>query len=236
MIFNAYIDGFNLYKGALEKRNNLKWLDLNSLCRKLMPEMELGSIYYFTAPLKNKFPDDKANERQHAYWRVISDSGIQIIKGKFLKNETTLRFRTHELERITVPALSKLAGLNQWQINRMFKATSPDVPKAAIYRFEEKGSDVNLASYLLRDVYKYDLKAALVITADSDLLTPIKFALDNHAIIKIVIPGDGLNADQMKSVSPLAETLNLETVRESQFSNPYIMKKGSLIYKPKTWV
>ena len=33
MKFNAYIDGFNLYKGALQKRPELKWLDLRSYCQ-----------------------------------------------------------------------------------------------------------------------------------------------------------------------------------------------------------
>ena len=33
---HVYIDGFNLYYGAL-KGTPYKWLDLEALCRKLMP-------------------------------------------------------------------------------------------------------------------------------------------------------------------------------------------------------
>ena len=50
MLFtNVYIGGFNLYYGAL-KGTPYKWLDLDALCRRLLPKHELGRIRYFTAP------------------------------------------------------------------------------------------------------------------------------------------------------------------------------------------
>ncbi len=50
--------------------------------------------------------------------------------------------------------------------------SSPDVPKAQVYQFEEKGSDVNLASYLLRDSYSKRIDIAFIVTGDSDLKSP----------------------------------------------------------------
>ena len=41
---------------------------------------------------------------------------------------------------------------------------------------EEKGSDVNLASYLLMDGFGNDYEMAVVISNDSDLLLPITMA------------------------------------------------------------
>lgn len=39
---------------------------------------------------------------------------------------------------------------------------------------EEKGSDVNLATYLLADAFRGDCQTAVVVTNDSDLAEPIR--------------------------------------------------------------
>jgi hypothetical protein len=43
-----------------------------------------------------------------------------------------------------------------------------------IFKTEEKGSDVNLAAHLLLDGFQNRYDAAIVISGDSDLVTPIK--------------------------------------------------------------
>ena len=45
---NIYIDGFNLYYGALRK-TPYKWLNLLLLCQRLLPNRSIGKIRYFTA-------------------------------------------------------------------------------------------------------------------------------------------------------------------------------------------
>ena len=52
MKFSAYIDGFNLYKGALERHPNLKWLDLQLFAQNKLPALQMSEIFYFTAYLK----------------------------------------------------------------------------------------------------------------------------------------------------------------------------------------
>lgn len=43
-----------------------------------------------------------------------------------------------------------------------------------VIKTEEKGSDVNLATYLLRDAFRQECELQLVITNDSDLAQPIR--------------------------------------------------------------
>ncbi len=43
-----------------------------------------------------------------------------------------------------------------------------------VIKSEEKGSDVNLATYLLLDGFRRDYEIAVIITNDSDLVEPIK--------------------------------------------------------------
>jgi hypothetical protein len=43
-----------------------------------------------------------------------------------------------------------------------------------VIKTEEKGSDVNLATHLLRDGYQGSYEAAMLVTNDSDLLEPLR--------------------------------------------------------------
>jgi hypothetical protein len=47
-VVNVYVDGFNLYYGCL-KGSPYKWLDLEILCRVLLPSDQISKIRYFTA-------------------------------------------------------------------------------------------------------------------------------------------------------------------------------------------
>ena len=51
MMTNVYIDGFNLFYGAL-KGSAYKWLDVKRLAQTLLPEDEINDVYYFTALLR----------------------------------------------------------------------------------------------------------------------------------------------------------------------------------------
>jgi hypothetical protein len=45
---NVYIDGFNLYYGAV-KGTPYRWLDLSALCHHMLPNDDIRAIKYFTA-------------------------------------------------------------------------------------------------------------------------------------------------------------------------------------------
>ena len=44
----VYIDGFNLYYGAL-RGTPFKWLDVRALCARMLPTNTIAQIRYFTA-------------------------------------------------------------------------------------------------------------------------------------------------------------------------------------------
>ena len=52
-IINVYVDGFNLYYGAL-KRTPYKWLDLGKLAQTLLPADTIQEIHYFTARVSSR--------------------------------------------------------------------------------------------------------------------------------------------------------------------------------------
>ncbi len=56
----VYIDGFNLYYGAL-KGTQYKWLNLQKLCELVLPNNKIAYIKYYTARVKDR-PDDPISQ------------------------------------------------------------------------------------------------------------------------------------------------------------------------------
>ncbi len=66
----VYIDGFNLYYGAL-KGTAYKWLDPLALCKIMIPDNEVTSIKYFTARVSPRPNDPDQPTRQNTYLRAL---------------------------------------------------------------------------------------------------------------------------------------------------------------------
>ena len=80
----VYVDGFNLYYGAL-KGTPHKWLDLAALARQVLPATHtVEKIKYFTARVSGA-ADPDAPRRQHLYLSALSTlPEIEIHYGRFL--------------------------------------------------------------------------------------------------------------------------------------------------------
>ena len=141
---NIYIDGFNLYYGAV-KGTPYRWLNLAELCRLLLPRDEIVQIKYFTALVNPRPSDPDQRSRQETFLRALSTiPNLSIIYGFFL---------THE---VTMPL------------------ARPGKGYVRVIKTEEKGSDVNLATHLLIDGVDDSYELAVVLSNDSDLLEPIR--------------------------------------------------------------
>ena len=89
-----YIDGFNLYYGAL-KGTKFKWLDLQTLFHKLLGEHHtITEIKYFTARISAREGDSDAPNRQDAYLKALETHipNISIHYGHFLTNLVKAKF------------------------------------------------------------------------------------------------------------------------------------------------
>lgn len=139
----VYVDGFNLYYGAL-KDTPLRWLNPLALAAHLFPAFDCVGCKYFSATLSARAGSDDQVRRQALYWRALRTvPSLEVIEGHFKVRKTWAR------------------------------VAHPPPDRVEIIRAEEKGSDVNLASHLLVDVLTGATSAALVISGDSDLVTPI---------------------------------------------------------------
>ncbi len=142
---NIYVDGFNLYYGAL-KNTPYRWLDIAKLCHIMLPHDNINRIKYFTALVNPRPSDPTQLTRQRIYLRALQTiPNLEIIYGHFLSHE------------IMMPLAPPKSGY------------------AKVIKTEEKGSDVNLALHLLSDGYKNAYDVAVIVSNDSDLLLPIQF-------------------------------------------------------------
>lgn len=143
---NIYVDGFNLYYGAL-RNTPYRWLDIAQLCRIMLPRDTIQQIKYFTALVNPRPTNPDQLTRQQIYLRALQTiPNLEIIYGHFL---------THEI---------------------MMPLAPPQNGYAKVIKTEEKGSDVNLALHLLNDGYKDEYEVAVIVSNDSDLLAPIQMA------------------------------------------------------------
>lgn len=207
MITNVYVDGFNLFYGAL-RRSPYRWLDLGALARTLLPRDDIHQIRYFTARVTNR-PDDPAKaQRQDAYLRALR----------------------------TIPNLTVHLGHYLTSTVRMpLAAPEPGGARTVeVIKTEEKGSDVNLATYLLLDAFRRDCQVAVLLTNDSDLKEPITVAQrDLGLVVGVVNPhppsrrSRALQASFFKQLRPGA-------LARSQFAQVLEDRNGK-IHKPPGW-
>jgi hypothetical protein len=141
---NIYVDGFNLYYGAV-KGTPYRWLNIAAMCQLMLPRDKINQIKYFAALVSAHDDDPDQPTRQQTYLRALRTiPNLTIILGTFLSHEVMMRL------------------------------APPATGYVKVIRTEEKGSDVNIATHLLVDGHNNDYEIAIVVSNDSDLLLPIQ--------------------------------------------------------------
>jgi 6-hydroxy-3-succinoylpyridine 3-monooxygenase len=75
----VYIDGFNLYYGAVRDVPRLKWLNIERFCRNLRPADDIQLIRYFSAMVTGP-----TRPNQEVYLRALGTLGsVKVILGRF---------------------------------------------------------------------------------------------------------------------------------------------------------
>ena len=82
---SVYIDGFNLYRRLLEGHPQHKWLYIEALADRVLPDYRVTAVSYFTAIIKALPGKDVSSpQRQQAYLRALATlRRTEIYLGKF---------------------------------------------------------------------------------------------------------------------------------------------------------
>ena len=100
----VYIDGFNLYYGALHGNGSgYKWLNLQSWLSKILKRNDIKKIKYYTARVSGKYDAGKPI-KQESYFRALKTLDcVEIIEGKFLFNNKRIRISDDVSLMVKVP-------------------------------------------------------------------------------------------------------------------------------------
>lgn len=155
----VYVDGFNLYYGAL-KGTSYKWLDLRAYFQRALPTGHtLVQIKYYTARVTALPHDLDAPSRQEVYLRALRAhcaGTLAITEGHF------------SVKPVRLPLASQPATIVE------------------VIKCEEKGSDVNLAVDLVNDEWLKKFDCAAVVSNDADLERALKI-VKQHRKLKVLL-------------------------------------------------
>lgn len=230
MKINVYIDGFNFYYGAV-KDTPYKWLNLREFCEQSLPGHTIHRIKYFTAQVNARPNDPHQPVRQQTYWQALETlDQFYIHKGTFRERKKTVVLHADDPLAPPLPGVKFVDALVS----------------------EEKGSDVNLATELLIDAFQNDFEAAVIISDDSDLISPI-LAVRRHLQLQVGVlnpqhernPHTGrrrYRKDLQRSVTAgqqptqwFYKHIDRSLLAVCQFSDPVVDKNGRAIKKPSAW-
>jgi uncharacterized LabA/DUF88 family protein len=203
----AYVDGFNFYYRRLRNKP-YRWLDLVALFESLFPDDEIVEVKYFTAQVTGKF-DAQKPLRQQTYLRALGTlPKLTIVMGQFIT--TAVRYRPE------VP---------------VFDDQGLPLNSVSVWRPEEKGSDVNLGSHLLNDAWSDAFDVAAVLTNDTDLAVPVKFAAARDKTVLIIHPDSNPALSLVKNATASLH-LHDSHLRDAQLPNELTLPNGKKIRKP----
>jgi hypothetical protein len=207
----VYIDGFNLYRRALAG-TPYRWLDVRAMCEQALAGFEVGAIKYFTAMVKAPKSDHLMAGRQKVYLDAIQAyCGAEIHLGRFRRDPRPMEVHPYREDDEGKP------------VTVMVRKT------------EEKGSDVNLATHLIWDALHQEADAFVVVSNDSDLVTPISRLIhERGARVGIIFPVASPSRALMDT-GAFPRQLREGVLANSQLPDPVVAADGRLLHRPQGW-
>jgi uncharacterized LabA/DUF88 family protein len=219
---SVYIDGFNLYNGAL-KNTPYKWLDLYAFAQKLCPSDQVNKVKLFTAQVDRRFDDPQQPVRQRLYWRALRTLPcVEIIEGHFKTRKTFLP------EEATVAHIE-----NEIRAGRSIIGLRPTFVE--VRRSEEKGTDVNIATHLVHDAHLGRFDAAILVSNDSDLAEAVRIVCNEiRKPVHIFRPSTTRPNAKLQVVATTFNSIDVNYLATSLLPDTLTDARGTFS-KPPTW-
>ena len=202
----VYVDGFNLYYGAL-KGTPYRWLDIIAMAKKILsPKNQVVGMKYFTARVLPRPENPGQPLRQEIYLRALRSLGANCIFGRYLSHAIMMR----------------VADPN---------ATKPFV---RVIKTEEKGSDVNIAAHMLLDAFRNAYDCAVLISGDSDLKAPVEMVRNDFSKTVGVINPQKVDCKVLRCAASFYKRIRPSDLAASQLPATLADATGT-IHKPANW-
>lgn len=209
----VYIDGFNLYYGM--KESGLKpyfWLDVVKMSNGLLRHGQvLASVNYFSANLAGGRKSDPPHDRAYK-------------EGKLSRQRAYLN------------ALLSKGGLNI-KLGRY-----QSIPKNCRHcgrtysRYEEKHTDVNIATSMMKGAYLREYDCAFLISGDSDLTSAVRAIRELWPQVRVIaqFPPNRQCSDLKEACTGFSH-IQAGLIRRSQLPDVVAGKKGRRYERPHEW-
>ena len=204
---NVYVDGFNLYYGAV-KGTPYKWLDIRKCCELAFPRNVIHEVHYCTARSSRICPGTRTEAPgQQTFIRALEATGVEVHYGSFLSS-----------------------------VVRMPLAhPPPQGPRMVeVIRTEEKGSDVALGALLVAHGYQGRYEAAIVISNDSDLVLPIRIVREELSLPVGLLNPHRRFSVELSKVASFKKQVRKGVLAAAQLPERITDARGT-ITKPNAW-
>ncbi len=163
---------------------------------------------YYTARVGARIGDPDQPIRQQTYLRALGTlPQVQVHFGHYLSHSVWM-----PLEK-PLPSASKFVR---------------------VIKTEEKGSDVNLATHLVRDAYENAFDVAVLITNDSDLTEPVDLVRNRLGKTVGIFNPQKHPAVALTKVATFVKTIRAGVLQASQFPGQLTDARGTFV-KPTGW-
>ena len=183
---------------------------------------------------------------QRYYWLDLN-----LLVGKFLRPAEQLEVVRYFTTRVSAPpndpdkpkrqnvyleALETLSNLTIQFGYFLPKQTTCNRCGLVQRSYQEKMTDVNIAISLLADAQDGIYDTAIIISADSDLATPIERVLQRYPSKRVLVafPPDRAS-QQLRKVATAHFTIGRTALRDSQLPNSVTKPDGFVLTRPSTW-
>jgi len=203
----VYIDGFNLYYGAV-KGTPYKWLNVQTMCQLLLPNHNIVKIKYYTARVSARPGDPGQPVRQQTFLRALETiPNLEIVLGQFLQST------------VNMPVANPQPGKAKF---------------VTVIKTEEKGSDVNIAAHMVHDAHLGLYETAVIVSNDSDLVEPVKIVrYELNKVVGMLNPHKRPSYDLKRYVT-FMKPIRQGVLRQSQFP-AQLRDANGLFHKPHNW-
>ena len=226
----AYIDGFNVYYGLQNASRDsdklwvknggrveeclgrsLYWLDLQKvIVDTLRPHEHCLKINYFSAPRKIPRRCRAQNEAE-----LLESNKRQMLYIDALR---------------TLPLVEVTLG---WYVEKTPHACPECGHRSP--RWEEKATDVGIATAMLRDAFRDRFDLALLLSADADLVPPVEETRSlGKSVMLLLFPGR-TRADRLKQCVDIVKEIRISDLR-SCVMPPVVSREGlKPLVRPDRW-
>ena len=221
----VYIDGLNLYYGALKDTPH-RWLDLKLLSQNWLrktkyKQCDIVAVKYFTSLAIARPP---IVQNQQSRKEQCSDLHNRLTQKRYL---AALEAHIAELEIIY--------GIHVQRKDSFYPVEGGK--RVEVFKNEEKETDVNLACSLLNDAYRNCYDCAAVMTNDTDIAPALALIKKHHPHKKVIILNPYIS-EKRSTAQKLTENctsyakIRKSVLAQSQLPDPI---PNTNLHKPKEW-